>query len=212
MYISKNIRIKDLHQNKGQVQGLPKNPRFIKDERFEALKKSIEDAPEMLSLRELIVYDNDGEYVVIGGNMRLRAMRELGMSEAPCKVLSKETEVYKLKEYAIKDNVAFGQTDWDVLENEWSGEDLEEWGMENVDFSNDVDENLENYNSELPSELQGLELEPEKLDKINGDDETLMERVIIVFPKDKRDVMAKILGLESIDKVVYKIDEFENEK
>lgn len=101
---NKSIRVKDIEVNKGQIYGLPKNPRFIRDERFEALKKSIEDAPEMLTLRELLVYPYNDKYVVIGGNMRLRACIDLGYKEVPCKVLEEETPVAKLREYAIKDN------------------------------------------------------------------------------------------------------------
>lgn len=94
---TREINIKELHLNTGQVQGLPKNPRFIKDERFEALKKSLQEAPEMLKLRELIAYDNNGELVVIMGNMRLRAMRELKFKTAPVKVLPQSTPPRKIK-------------------------------------------------------------------------------------------------------------------
>lgn len=74
---TKTIKISDLHLNTGQIKDVPKNPRFIKDERYEALKKSIEDDPEMLQLREIVAYDNNGELVVILGNMRYRAMKGL---------------------------------------------------------------------------------------------------------------------------------------
>ena len=126
----KDIDIKRLELNKGQVEGLPKNPRFIRDERYKALVKSIEDAPEMLKLRELLVVEHGSKFVVIGGNMRLRACKELGMETVPCKVLPADTPVAKLREYAIKDNNGFGEDDWDVLANEWDAEELQEWGME----------------------------------------------------------------------------------
>jgi len=125
-----DIDIKRLELNKGQVEGLPKNPRFIRDERYKALVKSIEDAPEMLKLRELLVVEHGSKFVVIGGNMRLRACKELGMETVPCKVLPADTPVAKLREYAIKDNNGFGEDDWDVLANEWDAEELQEWGME----------------------------------------------------------------------------------
>jgi hypothetical protein len=126
----KDIKISKLELNKGQVEGLPKNPRFIRDERYKALVKSIEDAPEMLKLRELLVVEHGSKFVVIGGNMRLRACKELGMETVPCKVLPADTPVAKLREYAIKDNNGFGEDDWDVLANEWDAEELQEWGME----------------------------------------------------------------------------------
>lgn len=129
--MTQNISIALLDYNKGQLKGLPKNPRFFRDYRFEAMKKSIEESPEMLELRELIVfpYDN-GRYVVVCGNLRLRACRELGYAELPCKVLDAKTKPKKLREYATKDNVSFGETDMDILTNEWDRNELQDWGIE----------------------------------------------------------------------------------
>ena len=132
----KNLRLHELELNEGQMYGLPKNPRWIRDARYEALKKSIEDAPEMLGLRELLVYPLDdveghkGKYIIIGGNMRYRACLELGYQEVPCKVIPIETPVKKLREYVIKDNEGFGQNDWELLSTEWETEELQGWGME----------------------------------------------------------------------------------
>ena len=126
----KTIKIKDLATNDGQIEGLPKNPRQIRDHRYEKLKKSIEDAPEMLNLRELLVYPQGGKFVIIGGNMRYRACKELGYKELPCKVLDAETPVEKLRQYAIKDNENFGEYDWDVVANEWDTAEMEDWGVE----------------------------------------------------------------------------------
>jgi len=125
-----NIPLSKLKPNTGQVPGLPKNPRFIRDGRFDALKKSIQDDPEMLDLRELIAYDHAGELVVIAGNMRLRALKELGYKEAPVKVLPPETPAEKLRAYAVKDNVPFGETDWEAMANDWDAVELEAWGLE----------------------------------------------------------------------------------
>lgn len=133
---AKTIKLSDLHLNTGQIKDVPKNPRFIKDERYEALKKSIEDDPEMLQLRELVAYDNNGELVVILGNMRYRAMKELGYKDAPVKVLPAETDAKKLRAYIQKDNIAFGQNDWDLLGNEWDIEELQDFGLE-CEFLND---------------------------------------------------------------------------
>lgn len=133
---TKKIPLSKLHLNTGQIKDVPKNPRFIKDERFAALKKSIEDDPEMLQLRELVAYDNNGELVVILGNMRYRAMKELGYKDAPVKVLPAETDAKKLRAYIQKDNIAFGQNDWDLLGNEWGIEELQDFGLE-CEFLND---------------------------------------------------------------------------
>lgn len=129
-----NLSTSLLDFNKGQLQGLPKNPRFFRDFRYEAMKKSIEESPEMLELRELIVFPMpDGRYVVVCGNLRLRACRELGYKELPCKVLDAGTDVRKLREYATKDNVSFGENDLDVMDNEWDKAELQEWGVEFAD-------------------------------------------------------------------------------
>lgn len=123
------IQISDLEYNKGQVEGLPKNPRFVRDSRYELMKKSIIDSPEMLELRELIVFPHNDKFVVVGGNLRLRACKELKFTEAPCKVLQADTPAEKLREYASKDNVSFGENDMDILANEWDRTELEGWGF-----------------------------------------------------------------------------------
>lgn len=120
-----------LEFNKGQLKGLPKNPRFFRDYRYEAMKKSIKESPEMLELRELIVYPlEEGRYIVVCGNLRLRACKELGYKELPCKILNPDTDVKKLREYAIKDNVSFGENDMDVMSNDWLKDELSDWGIE----------------------------------------------------------------------------------
>jgi hypothetical protein len=125
------ISIALLDFNKGQLAGLPKNPRFFRDYRYEAMKKSISDCPEMLELRELIVFPySDGRYIVVCGNLRLRACKELGYTELPCKVLELITPVSKLREYSAKDNINFGENDLDILQNEWDRAELQDWGME----------------------------------------------------------------------------------
>lgn len=127
---AQSIKITKLVGNTGQIEGLPKNPRLIRDEKFRKLVKSIQDDPEMLELRELLVIPHDKQYVVIGGNMRLRAMIECGHKEAPCKVLDKATPPEKLRAYAAKDNVGFGEWDWDALANEWDAGELSDWGLD----------------------------------------------------------------------------------
>ena len=128
------IKVSQLKNNTGQVDGLPKNPRLIRDEKFDKLKKSLEDDPEMMQLREVIAYDNNGELVVICGNMRLRALKDLGVKEVPVKVLPTDTPIEKLKAYTIKDNVPFGEHDWSDLANEWDSEQLSDWGVDVPNF------------------------------------------------------------------------------
>lgn len=126
----KKLKISQLVSNNGQIEGLPANPRSINDEKFEKLKQSLRDDPEMLELRELLVYKQDEQYVIIGGNMRYRAAADIGLTELPCKIIPPETDIEKLKAYVIKDNVAYGEYDWDMLANEWDQDELEDWGLD----------------------------------------------------------------------------------
>lgn len=130
-----------LETNDGQLQGLQRNPRFIKDEKFAKLKHSLEQSPEFLKARPLLVYPLDnGHYLIVGGNMRFLAGNEIGITDYPCYIFPKETTVDKLKEYVIKDNVAYGSTDWELIANEWDTDDLEDWGMDIPDFLGDAEE------------------------------------------------------------------------
>ena len=129
----KEIDVSLITPNKGQVPGLPRNPRLVKKERYEATRRSIEESPEMLELRELIVVEYmDGKYVVVCGNLRLRACKELGYKTVPCKVLPADTPAKKLREYASKDNINYGENDKDIIANEWAKyqSELSNWGME----------------------------------------------------------------------------------
>jgi ParB-like chromosome segregation protein Spo0J len=113
-----------------EVKPNPKNPRIIKDGKFQKLVKSIQEFPDMLNKRPLIVFtDVDNKYVVLGGNMRLKACKEIGLKEIPIIVADEWTEEQK-NEFLIKDNVGFGEWDWDSLANEWDAEKLDDWGLD----------------------------------------------------------------------------------
>ena len=189
----KTIKIKDLATNDGQIEGLPKNPRQIRDHRYEKLKKSIGDAPEMLQLRELLVYPHGGKFVIIGGNMRYRACKELGYKELPCKVLDAETPVEKLRQYAIKDNENFGEYDWDVVANEWDTAELEDWGVElPTDWGAELEgEEINNSNKEIEDAEIGDKVEIKfqfsieewqfinaKLQKVNANKEMALLKIL----------------------------------
>ncbi|WP_315517269.1 ParB/RepB/Spo0J family partition protein [Hoylesella shahii] len=120
-----------IEPNEGQLEGLPSNPRNITREKLALLKKSVQEHPDMLSLRGLLVYQLDnGHYIAIGGNMRLKAMQELGYTEAPCVIVPKETPIEEIKAYSIIDNNGFGKWDWDMLANEWDENQLMDWGVD----------------------------------------------------------------------------------
>lgn len=109
-----------------EVKPNPSNPRTIKDAKFKKLVQSIKDFPEMLELRPIVV---DKDYIVLGGNMRLKACIAAGLKEIPILIADQLTEEQKA-EFIIKDNVGFGDWDWDVLANEWPVDKLEEWGLD----------------------------------------------------------------------------------
>lgn len=121
----KNIQIELIETNKGQIDGVPANPRVIKDKKFKKLVKSIEENPEMLDLREILVYPLGNKFIVIGGNMRLEAVKKLGYKEVPCKVLPVETPAENLRAYILRDNASYGEWDFDELANCWDIDELE---------------------------------------------------------------------------------------
>lgn len=156
------IDITKLEYNEGQIEGLSKNPRYLKESEHDKLKKSLLDSPEFLEYKPLMVYAMDnGNYVTICGNMRLRVANELrldGHSEfdtIPCVILKTDTPIEKIKEYAIKDNVQAGNWDWDELANgEWETDALQDWGVD-CSFLN-IDENDTNID-ELFEDAQNTE-------------------------------------------------------
>jgi hypothetical protein len=122
------------------VKANPNNPRIIKDDKFAKLVKSINEFPQMLKLRPIVVND---DMVVLGGNMRLKACKEAGLKEIPIIKASELTEQQQ-KEFIVKDNVGYGEWDWSDLANNWDSEQLEEWGLDIPGFSNveDLGENF----------------------------------------------------------------------
>lgn len=146
--IRQNIDITKLEYNEGQIEGLSKNPRWLHDDEGKKLKKSLIDSPEFLEYKPLMVYAMDnGNYVTICGNMRLRVANELRLDghpefdTIPCVILKADTPIEKIKEYAIKDNVQAGNWDWDELANgEWETDDLQNWGVDCSFLNTDEDD------------------------------------------------------------------------
>jgi hypothetical protein len=120
-----------------KIKPNPKNPRVIKDDKFKKLVASIEGFPEMMEKRPMVcVTDVDGKLFPLGGNMRLRAIQELGMKEIPDSwvTLADDWTEEKRAEFTIKDNVSFGEFSWDDLANEWDAEQLSDWGVDVPNF------------------------------------------------------------------------------
>ncbi len=109
-----------------EIKPNPKNPRLIKDEKFKKLVKSIKDFPQMLELRPIVVDENN---IILGGNMRFKALKEAGYSEVSIVRANDLTDEQK-DEFIVKDNVGFGEWDWDSLANIWEVDKLEEWGLD----------------------------------------------------------------------------------
>ena len=138
------MKLKDMKPN-------PNNPRVLRDDKFQKLKQSITEFPKMLSLRPMVIDENN---VVLGGNMRLRALQELGFTdveEAWVKRSSDLTEEEK-KRFIIADNVAFGEWDWDTLANDWEVVDLEAWGLEIPQFDERGEIDYSDKNQEIDVE------------------------------------------------------------
>lgn len=136
---TRQIKINQIDQNKGQIAGLPANPRQWTRDDVERLAKSIEETPELLEARPLIAVPHDGKYIVLGGNLRLAALKRLGRKEAPVYVLPEDTPIDKQKEIVVKDNGAFGAWDFDMLANEWDDLPLLDWGVPAWDVEQEVE-------------------------------------------------------------------------
>jgi len=125
-----------------QLKANPKNPRIIRDDKFKKLVASIEGFPEMMEKRPMVcVTDVDGKLFPLGGNMRLRAIQELGMKEIPDSwvTLADDWTQEKRLEFTIKDNASFGEWNYDDLANEWDAEQLSDWGVDVPRFADDPD-------------------------------------------------------------------------
>lgn len=194
------IDIKCLELNEGQIVGIPKNPRYLKGEEHDKLKKSLKDSPELLQYKPLMVYAiEDNKFVVICGNMRLRICQELhnegveGFEALPCFVLNKDVPIAKIKEYAIKDNVQAGNWDWDELANgDWEVEDLQDWGVDCSFLQHDDAENLDDFFEEVESgeakKEKKIEIKvriPEEEEDTKDTIKQLIEDALVEYPNVK---------------------------
>ncbi|MDR1683094.1 MAG: hypothetical protein LBS25_06880 [Candidatus Symbiothrix sp.] len=199
------LPISQLETNKGQIEGLAKNPRFIRDDRYSKLKRSIEENPEMLALRECLVFPHGGKYVIIGGNMRYRAQKELGYTEIVCKIIPPQTPVEDLRAYTIKDNAGFGEWDFDALANEWNPEDLLRWCVDipNVDVNDEEDDARED-NFNVDDNL------PKKAKSKVGDIYRLGKHMLICGDSTDPTLMAKLMNGKTADLIItdppYNVD------
>ncbi len=180
-----------------EVKPNPKNPRIIKDGKFQKLVKSIQEFPDMLNKRPLIVFtDVDDKYVVLGGNMRLKALNELKFKEIPVIIADEWTEEQKA-EFLIKDNVGFGEWDWDSLANEWNTDELTDWGLDIPNYSLGLDvNNMTEDDIDLTEEF-------DPIGKSSG-----IQKVVFIFDgKDEAKSYIESLNLEvKIIGELWKVD------
>jgi len=133
----------------GKIKANPNNPRTIKDDKFFKLVQSLKDLPEMAKVRPVVV---NQDMVVLGGNMRLKAMKEAGWKEAPVEIVDWDED--KQRQFIIKDNVGFGEWDWEMLANQWDAEQLDDWGLDIPAFDDPKELEAEQDDYEMPDELQ----------------------------------------------------------
>lgn len=141
------------------IKSNPNNPRVIRDEKFKKLVKSIEEFPKMMALRPMVVNE---DMVVLGGNMRLKALKELGYKEVPNDWVksAKDLTEDEIRRFIIADNVGFGEHDWEMLANEWDVEELTDWGLDIPNFNAaDIDYSIlddESIDSQLDDMANGV--------------------------------------------------------
>jgi len=162
-----------------KVKSNPDNPRLIKDIKFKKLVNSIKEFPKMLELRPIVVND---DMIVLGGNMRLKACKEAGLKEVYI-VKASKLSAREQREFTIKDNVGFGEWDWDMLANEWDNDLLNEWGLDLWVQSTDLNELME-------SDLDLTE-DFDPIGKSKG-----MQRVVFIF--DGQEEAASYLSSQNI--------------
>lgn len=176
------IKISKIVQNKGQIVGLPSNPRQWTKADVERLAASIEETPELLDARPLIALQQDERFVVLGGNLRLAALKHMGRKTAPVYVIPEDTPIEKQKEIVIKDNGAFGAWDFDMLANEWDDLPLTDWGVPT--WENDQPDD------EIPDDLDAEGKEKDFVLKITFPDADKMTSFVMAY----KDVLEKDYG------------------
>ena len=173
--------------NINEIKPNPSNPRIIKDDKFKKLVKSIQDFPQMLELRPIVIDENN---VVLGGNMRLKACIEAGLKDVPVKQAKDLTEEQK-KEFIVKDNVGYGEWDWDDLANNWDVDLLQEWGL---DIPNFEVNNLEAEQDDFAVPEGGIET-----DIVLGDLFEIGEHRLLCGDSTDSDQVAKLMNGQKAD-------------
>ena len=165
-----------------EVKSNPNNPRIIKDDKFKKLVASIKELPQMLQLRPIVVNE---DMIVLGGNMRLKACKEAGLKEIPI-IKASELNEEQQRAFIIKDNVGFGEWDWDALANEWDAEQLEEWGL---DIPNLEGVELDAVEDDFEADADAIET-----DIVIGDLFEIGEHRLLCGSSTEADAVSKLLN------------------
>lgn len=184
--------------NEGQLPGVPKNPRQWTRDDVERLARSLEETPELFEARPIIAMPYEGNYVALGGNMRLASSRENNYADVPCYVLPETTTIEKQKQIAIKDNSSFGRWDYDELGNNWDDLPLTEWGVPAWDTQEDdaVSESKEVKEDEFDETTDKIEQRCSR-----GDIWLLGEHRLMCGDSTDADCVAKLMNGEKADMV-----------
>jgi ParB-like chromosome segregation protein Spo0J len=192
------MKLTDIKQN-------PNNPRVIKDEKFDKLVKSIRDFPKMMELRPMVI---NSDNIVLGGNMRLKALKELGYKEVPNEWVKRAEDLTEdeQRQFIIKDNVGFGEHDWEVLVTEWDADELSEWGLD-IPNKKEVDEK-DLFDIDLPF-YEPSEIKPE-INELANIDKTieLINKIDLLKIEDNLKEILKIRASFFTDFNFQKIADF----
>jgi len=179
------------YRNITEIKLNPSNPRVIKNDKFAKLVKSIKEFPKMMALRPLVIDENN---IVLGGNMRLKALKEFGYKEVPPEWIKKAADLTpdEIRRFIIADNVGFGEYDWEVLVNEWDVEELSEWGLDIPEFALQAPEAQED-DYEIPDKI--------KTDIVLGDLFEIGPHRLLCGDSTDSDSVAKLMGGKLADLV-----------
>lgn len=180
----------------GEIKPNPSNPRLIKDDKFKKLVQSLKDFPEMANVRPIVV---NQDMVILGGNMRFKAMKEAKWKQVPVEVV--DWDEAKQREFIIKDNVGFGEWDWEDLANNWDASELDKWGLDVPEFEADQAEAVED-DYEMPDEVQ--------TDIVLGDLFEIGEHRLLCGDSTQTDTFQKLFNGQFADLIVtdppYNVD------
>jgi len=176
-----------------EIKSNPNNPRVIKDHKFEKLKKSISEFPKMMELRPMVINEDN---IVLGGNMRLKALKDLGYKEVPEEWVKRASDLTdeETRRFIIADNVGFGEHDWEMLANEWNTEELEDWGLEGFPFEEVTELEAEEDDYTEPDNIQ--------VDVVLGDLIEIGEHRLLCGDSTDSDVVGKLMNGSKADMVL----------